>query len=325
MSVTIDQIRPAQTEEWDAIWRQCNYATYFHSREWAEIWSRYRQGNMRPNPLLVRFTDGQEALLVLSSVLWSGGAGKSFVSSADGNYGGWIAVDPIGKEHAILMKEFLTRELGHLFWYINPYDDLVAATDVRADTRYHSHYGVHVINLEKGFDVVYKDWSSACRRAERKARKSGVMVKIADTEEEWREYYCMYEDSHRRWGDHALGPRVDWALFHEMFDALSDHIKLWLATTKDELVVAGAFMCYAKKHLFYWRGAALEDYFALRPMNLLFYEIMRDAYEKGCQWFDFGPSYGLEGVRRFKESFGAKPLDCAYVDIEPETWDVVKY
>jgi hypothetical protein len=325
MNVAIDQIRLAQPGEWDAIWRQCSCATYFHSREWAEIWSRYKQGKVRPNPLLVMFTDGKEALLPLSCAMWPGGSGKSFVSSADGTYGGWIAVDPIGREHAILMKEFLTKELGHLFWYINPYDGLVAATEVDRDPRYCIHYETHAIDVERGFDAVYSDWSSACRRAERKARKSGMLVKVADTEEEWHEYYRAYEDSIRRWGERALGPLTDWALFQEMFDRQSEHIKLWLATTKGGDVAAGVVMCYARTHAFAWHAAALEDHFALRPFNRLYYEIIKDACDRRARWFDFGPSAGLEGVRRFKKNFGAKPQDCAYVDIRPETWDAVKY
>jgi hypothetical protein len=321
MDIHIERIRPAQPQEWDAIWHQCSYATYFHSREWAEIWSRYKQGDLRPNPLLVLFSDGKEALLPLSCAMWSGGSGKSFVSSADGTYGGWIAVDPIGREHAILMMEFLTTELGHLFWYINPYDALVATTGVDADTHYDE---TQAIDLERGFDAVYRDWSHQCRNSERKARRSGVLVKLAQTEEEWREYYQAYEDSLRRWGDQALS-QYEWALFREMFDAHSDHIKLWLATTKEELVVAGVLVCYAKTHAFAWHAAALQDYFALRPFNRLYYEIMRHASETGYRWFDFGPSAGLEGVRRFKKSFGARPLDCAYVDIEPEIWEAVEY
>ena len=148
-----------------------------------------------------------------------------------------------------------------------------------------------------------------------------VMTKCED----WRDYYYLvYEDSLRRWGDQALG-KVDWALFQEMFNRQSDHIKLWLATTKNEIIVAGALMLYAKKHAFYWHGAALEDYFDLRPVNLLFSEIIKDACDKHCRWFDFGLSSGIEGVRRFKKSFGAKPIDCAYIEIRPETWDIVKY
>ena len=70
MDIQIEQIRPALPEEWDAIWDDCSYATYFHSREWAEIWSCYTQGDLRPNPLLVLFSDGKEALLPLSCAVW---------------------------------------------------------------------------------------------------------------------------------------------------------------------------------------------------------------------------------------------------------------
>jgi len=321
MTVAIDQVRPAQPEEWDEIWYQCSYATYFHSREWAEIWSRFKQGRQRPNPLLVMFSDGKEALLPLTAAMWPGGFGKSFVSSADGTYGGWITADPLGREHAILMKEFLTRELGHLFWYINPYDDLVAA--IGLDANFH-HDETHTINLERGFDLVYKDWTHACRNNERKARKSGILVRHAQNEEDWREYYRAYEDSLRRWGDQALG-KVDWAFFQEMFNRQSDHIKLWLATTTNEIVVAGTLMCYARKIAAAWHSARLAHYAAFQPSNRLYYEILSDACEKGYRWFDFGFSAGIEGVLRFKKSFGAKPIDCAYIEIRPETWDIVKY
>jgi hypothetical protein len=322
MDIRIERIRSASSEEWDAIWRDCGYATYFHSREWAEIWSRYKQGELRPNPLLVRFSDGKRALLPLSCAMWPGGSGKSFVSSPDGGYGGWIAVDPIGNEHAILMTEFMTTELGHLFWYINPFDDLVAAAGLNVDTHGDE---THMINLEGGFDAVYRGWKHQCRNSERKARRSGVSVKLAQTEEEWREYYHVYEDSIRRWGDQALGQGYGWALLQAMFDRQTDHVKLWLATANDKLVVAGVLVFYAKAHALAWHAAALEAYFALRPYNRLYYEIMRHACGRGCRWFDFGPSGGLDGVRRFKESFGARPLDCAYVDIEPETWEAVAY
>ncbi len=53
-------------------------------------------------------------------------------------------------------------------------------------------------------------------------------------------------------------------------------------------------------------GAALEDYFTLRPVNLLLYEAIKHACEEGYAWFDFNPSGGHEGVRAFKRSFGTE-------------------
>jgi len=321
MNVAISQVHPAQPEEWDVIWRQCDYATYFHSQEWAEIVSCYKEGKYLPNPLLVIFSDGKKALLALSCTMWecAGTSGQYFLSPVNGIYGGWIAADSLSREHAFLMKEFLTQKLGYLFWQINPFDDLVTATGV--DATFNGE--TLVINLESGFDSVHKDWKASCRRAERKAVRSNIMVKVADKKEDWREYYRVYEDSFRRWGDQAQDHNIDWKIFQEMlFNRQSSHIKLWLATTKDELIVAGALMFYAKKHVYYFHGAALENYFALRPVNLLFYKIIKDACDKDYRWFDFGRS-GSEGVRRFKRSFGARPMDCKYVDIRPESWDIV--
>jgi hypothetical protein len=46
------------------------------------------------------------------------------------------------------------------------------------------------------------------------------------------------------------------------------------------------------------------------------YEIIKSCCEEGYSWFDFNPSAGLEGVRAFKESFGAKPLPSHVVNME---------
>ena len=37
----IREVRRAEPAEWDAIWSQCSYATFFHSREWAEVWRKH--------------------------------------------------------------------------------------------------------------------------------------------------------------------------------------------------------------------------------------------------------------------------------------------
>ena len=63
MALTIEHIAPATAAEWDAVWTRCPYATYFHSREWAEVWSRYSRGKLAPAPLHVDFSDGERALL----------------------------------------------------------------------------------------------------------------------------------------------------------------------------------------------------------------------------------------------------------------------
>lgn len=46
-----------------------------------------------------------------------------FVSSPPGKYGGWLSEDVIGSEHVNLLKNLLSKDLGYLYWYINPFDE----------------------------------------------------------------------------------------------------------------------------------------------------------------------------------------------------------
>ena len=59
--------RNATAAEWDAMATACDYATFFHTREWAEIWHSYTEGRMRPDARLLRFSDLAQVLLPVSS------------------------------------------------------------------------------------------------------------------------------------------------------------------------------------------------------------------------------------------------------------------
>ena len=85
MSTSIIEVRSATNKEWDELWRESANSTYFHSREWAEIWSSYTNGRVQPAPRLVLFSDGAEALLPLSMERVAHGLAKRFLSSPAGN------------------------------------------------------------------------------------------------------------------------------------------------------------------------------------------------------------------------------------------------
>jgi len=305
----IDTVWVTEPGRWDDAWTACRWATYYHSREWAELWCRYTEDWYHPSPAVATFSDGRQALLPLSSEKRESES-RGYVSSPPDTYGGWIAAEPLARSHAELLTEFLTTKLGKLDWQLNPFDPLVADLGIQADEPDETH----ILDLSIGFDSIYGHFSSACRRAERKARRSGVSVRLARTKADWQEYYRAYEDSYRRWGSQALS-KYEWHLFELMYELRSDDLRLWLAMNDEGRIIAGAVMGYASNHAAYWHGAALEEYLPLRPTNLLFTEIIKDASRRGLKWFDFNSSAGLDGVRRFKESFGAKPLDCLIVHV----------
>jgi lipid II:glycine glycyltransferase (peptidoglycan interpeptide bridge formation enzyme) len=89
-------------------------------------------------------------------------------------------------------------------------------------------------------------------------------------------------------------------------------VKLWVAEYQNR-IISGALCFYSKRHVVYWHGAGLSDYFHLRPANLLLSEVIKHACEDGYWWFDFNPSGTHEGVANFKRRFGAKSMACPVI------------
>ena len=307
LSISIANIRPATVGEWDSIWQKCLYSTYFHSREWAEIWNVYTKGSTSPTPLLVTFSDGNKALLPLSLQKSYRGVVSTYLSSPAGTFGGWISADELKLDHAILLANYLSELPGGFYWRLNPYDPLVFQACVK--TTYEDE--THVLDLADGIDASYQCWRRGHSYGVRKARREGVTVKLASSLEDWHAYYEAYMDSLRRWGDTASST-YSLELFDEIFRRNSKHTKLWLAVYREK-VIAGALCFYAPRHVAYWHGAAIESYFHLRPNHLLVYEAAKHACEEGLSCFDFNPSGGHEGVKIFKRGFRAIGLPSPVV------------
>ena len=319
-SISIESVLPASFSDWDIIWHECDYSTYFHSREWAEVWSKYTNGKMVPTPFIVLFSDGKKALLPFSCLKREGlapmlmGTTTLYVSSPAFTYGGWISADKLDVNHAISLSNLIRKKFNSLYWKLNPYDDVIFNSDIRISEEDETH----AINLEKGFAAIVSNISKGHRSAVSQAIRSGVSVRLSSSIQDWQDYYRVYEASVNRWGDRLIGGKYSWGLFHEIFNRDSPNVELWLSIYR-ERVIAGALCFHSKRHVVYWHGGALSPYFNLRPVNLLLYEVIKSACEKGYAWFDFNPSGPLEGVKAFKERFGAQALKCPIVKLRPRT------
>lgn len=309
--------RRASPEAWDAAWRACPYATFFHSRAWADTWATWRAGDYSARPLEIEFNDGKRAVLAVS--VEDSGRGWTVVhhASPGGTYGGWVSDAALTRGHARLLAGEL-EGLGNLVWRLNPFDPNTAGLDLSgalAET-------TQALDLTGGWDAVFTRWGgrqgSLARKA-RKAEKAGVICSKAETAEDWRAYFEAYEDSLDRWGE-AATTRYPWAAFEAVRAAAGPQATLWLAQHEGR-VIAGALCFYAAQHAVYWHGAARRDAFELRPVNLLMQCAVRDAAERGMRWFDFNPSGALEGVRRFKAAFRPETLSCPQV--RRRTWGTV--
>jgi hypothetical protein len=294
-------------EDWQFIWDKCAHSTYFHSPRWADIWQTYSKGRIWPAATLIQFSDGKRAIITMSKRRLVKGIFHISFSSAASTYGGWISDCDLDENHVEILTHYLTKKCGPLIWRISPIDELMIskapANSIYDDT--------HILDLEPGFEILFKSWTKGHRSAVKKAVREGVNIRQAETLKEWEQYYMIYRSSIERWGKSATS-FYDWTLFTAMRNSDHDNIKLWIAAYEDR-VIGGALCLYSPTHVSYWHGASDETYFNLRPANLLMYESIRDACEKSYRWFDFNPSGGHPGVRSFKKSFGTSELPCPIV------------
>jgi hypothetical protein len=315
VKVGIQRITNASHSEWKQYWERCESATYFQSPEWAELWSNYSGGLLRPTPKLVRFSDGASALIPLSFETKLGGLLSRYVSSAQGTYGGWLSTASLSKQHALALVSWLTRQRRiSLVWRLNPYDRLCFEAGVSLGIRCKSDE-THAIRLSKNTDQLLSGFKSAYRSQIRKAALSEhFSIEAASSIQDWKEYFGIYQDSLERWGD-APNRGYAWPLFESMFLARSPNVVLWLARHNRQ-IVSGNLCVYSKTHAVYWHGSTLAPFLREGVSKLLMFEVIKDAHRRGCRWFDFNPSAGLSGVKFFKEGFNAEvlPAPLVYVD-----------
>ncbi|RJQ32855.1 MAG: GNAT family N-acetyltransferase [Actinobacteria bacterium] len=308
--LSIEDIYTPTDNEWDLIWKDCNYATYFHSREWAQIWSVYLKGKSNPCPKLILFSDGKKALLPLSIQSGFKGLTKTHISSPEGTYGGWISEDKLEIAQGKLIVDHLYKEYPNLLWFINPYDPLISKLDIKPVVEDKTY----AIDLSAGFDDAYNKWKPSKKNRVRRATKLGIICRKANSLEDWMAYYRVYKDSLSRWGNKATTNYKE-ELLTQLFNRHSPNIKLWLAEYENK-VISGSLFLYAKNHIVSWHASSLKKYLTTGVAIFLKYNAMKDACQDGYKWFDLNPCGGHEGVREYKKEFGASELDASVVCIQ---------
>lgn len=299
------KIEKASDSDWDRIANQCEYTTYFQSREWAEIWQIHTKGKVKSVPRLLTFSDGTEVLIPLSCYKVSGGLITQYISSPGWMYGGWLSAKPLSPAQIEIVWNYLHDY--NLILRQNSFDPNFNSMGVGLAEL----SSTQALDLKPNFEALYKRWtknSGPFLRNVKQARKANLTVQLAATLEDWKQYYAAYEDSIQRWGDSFEGPKYEWELFEFLYNRKSPNIKLWVSKYENK-IISGSVCLYQNKVVHGWHVASLADYFPMRPVQLLMYSIVEDCCEKGYEWFDMGPSGRSMGVEDYKARMGCTKLD----------------
>lgn len=143
-----------------------------------------------------------------------------------------------------------------------------------------------------------------------KARKLGLEVREAETEEELARWYQLYLLTMRH---NAVPPRP-YRLFQSLWSSLqpTGMMRLLLAEhrkAEEKKIIAGSILLQFGQTVFYaFTGCAPEDW-NLHPHDILQIEAIRGACRAGFRWYDFGEvAEEHEALAQFKTKWGGGPI-----------------
>jgi hypothetical protein len=304
-AVTIAACRIATRDEWDQVCRECDYATFFHTSLWADIFVRANSGRMAPATERLEFCDGTVAIMPMVCQRYIGNLVRIYWSMPACTFGGWLSSMQLTDAHARAIVARL-RAIPNLVWRENPYDPLLKKIEL---PRCREDF-TQAIDLRSGFDAAKARSDYAHRRAVRKAVDNGVSIVEASNFDQWRNYFSLYQASRSRWKERDIlrGRGYSLELFKAIFECSSEYRKLWLAQIND-VPIAGVLCFYWNRHAVSWHGAGSGELFnKYRPNDLLYDHASRHAAENGFNWFDCNPSGDFKGVADFKEHVGAQKI-----------------
>lgn len=288
-------------KEWQEIAGKCEYATFFHTPSWAKVFSE-SYPNMEIATKKFIFDDSTRVILPLIKRNAMKGFASCYVSSIAGVYGGVISDGKINE-----------KKISEIFTYLIKWNTLDVSIignpffDYSLPKRFKVKEELtQVLEIGKPEEEIWVGYAHSVKNQINKASKSGVMCREAKTLDEWKEYYSIYQESVKRWGDKATS-NYPFLLFENLFRENNSNIKLWLVVC-DNKIVGGNLNFYHNNHCVEWHASFLSDYFKYGIRKFLAHKIILDANAKGYNYYDFNPSGGHVGTMEFKETFGSKKL-----------------
>ncbi len=171
---------------------------------------------------------------------------------------------------------------------------------------------VHALRLGPDPTSVFRTFKrSHIQQRITKAGREGVTVRRGDSKDDlMRTFYALHLDTRRRLGV-PIQPR-------RFFDLLWDRVVapgrgFVLLAYWNAVPVAGAVFLAWNGTITYKYSASRQEFWNLRPNNLVIWNAIRWGCENGFHTFDFGRTEpGNEGLRSFKRGWGTVETPLAY-------------
>jgi hypothetical protein len=223
-------------------------------------------------------------------------------------YGGfWIEGE--GYEKVNIAYDLFCKENGFISEFVR--FNLFSNYRLHYNGSTETHTKNVVRTLELPLDEMMMDFEHKVRKNLKKANQAELQVEIDSTGSRLDDFLDVYYGTMNR-----TSAKNDYFFSKDFFKMLNEiesnyvyvHILYESKVISTELVLFGTENCYS------FLGGTNQDYFYLRPNDLLKYEIIKWAKGKGLKRFVLGGGYGSDdGIFRYKKSFAPSGLYDFYI------------
>jgi len=176
--------------------------------------------------------------------------------------------------------------------------------------------GWHRLHLAPGLDAIWNGLHSSARRAIRKAERDGVVIELTREEKALRAFFEMHVKV-RKYKYRLLAQ--PYRMFENIWRHFMEREKgfVMVAAHHGE-IIGGILFLEWRDTLYYKFNASSLSELSQRPNDLLMWESIKYAKEKGYNYLDFGLSdWDQEGLVRYKRKYATEEKTISYLRCAP--------
>jgi CelD/BcsL family acetyltransferase involved in cellulose biosynthesis len=300
-------LRLERLEPHEADWQRMDAhadRVLFQTREWLQFIARTQDAE----PVVATVLRGDEEVGFFTGLIIR----RYGVRILGSPFPGWTTwsmgfnlIDGVDRRSAAeALVRFGFKDLG--CWHLELRDERLATADDLAGLGFESTPSVAFeVDLGLEEDEVFGRMSSACRRAVRKAAKSGVRIEEASGEAFADEYYAQLLDVFAK---QSLTPTYPVERVRELIRCVHPTGRLLLlrAVAPDGHPIATGIFPAMNGKAYFWGGASWRSHQLLRPNEAIFWHAMRYWRDRGMTVMDLG------GGGDYKRKFGPRELSVPF-------------
>jgi FemAB-related protein (PEP-CTERM system-associated) len=295
--ILIKPLTPADEGRWDAFVTATPAATFCHRAGWRRVIER--AFGHRTHFVYAERGGSITGILPLTEIR-SRLFGHALVSNAFQVYGGPVATDPASHDLLVRYAADLldATKAGHLEF-----------RSIAADARpgWVVKDGLYVTFRREISPDHEKNLSAIPRKQRAVVRKGIANALTTRTGHDWRTLHRVYAESVRNLGTPVF-PRKYFALLCEEF---GDDAEI-LVVEDQGAPIAAVLSFYFRDEVLPYYGGGTPAARTRAGNDIMYWEVMRRAADRGCRVFDFGRSKVDTGAYAFKKNWGFNPTPLNY-------------